>query len=289
MYVMGNDNGPRDYNDFPIGVIPNEIEITNMTSCTDDRYPTISGGDGIKGIGINDNIKITNGDTFNAPKIVTNDIKTCINETAGGESKVLLNDESNNLVKNNNLSYNAATETLSTPNINAENINTTNITAESLSTTSINFDNVNASCACLDTANVNNLNLAWKKACYYVEDVPYESDVYEMNVGPITSICIPAGLTICGADCNFLAISKYFFPLVECTGYERNRPILSNGFLCITQSSDEYMKINSVKSGLEHGQYLIFQSDNTNRIIMGAGTTDVYFRKDFIFSGVFKE
>lgn len=289
MYVMGNDNGPRDYNDFPIGVIPNEIEITNMTSCTDDRYLTIAGGDGIKGIGINDNIKITNGDTFNTPKIVTNDIKTCINETADGESKILLNDESNNLVKNSNLSYNAVTETLNTPNINTENITTTNIIAECLSTTSMNFENVNASSASLDTANVNNLNLAWKKACYYVEDVPYESDIYEMQMGPITSICIPAGLTICGTDCNFLAISKYFFPLVDCTGLERNRPILSNGFLCTTQQIDGFDKINSVKSGLEHGQYLIFQEDGNNRIILGAGTTNVYFRKDFIFSGIFNE
>lgn len=292
LVTMGNNNGPREtINEFPSGSAPNEIEINDITSCTDKQYVTLVDGDGVQSVGVNNNLSFTE-DTLCSPKINAGTIeseviKSSIKTATETMPVSLASADSINYADEENLTYNPETRTL-----NSVNASFTNVDTNSLSVENMSFDGLCANTFCADVANIETANInnfAWKKACYYVEDVPYESDIYEMNVGPITSICIPAGLSITGTDCNYLAISKYFFPLVECTGIERNRPIISNGFLCISQQSDEFIKIDGVKSGLEHGQYIIFQSNNNNRITMGTGTNNVYFRKDFIFSGIFKE
>jgi len=290
LVTMGNNNGPREtINEFPSGSAPNEIEINDVTSCIDKQYVTLVDGDGVQSVGVNNNLSFTE-DTLCSPKINAGTIeseviKSSIKTATETMPVSLASANSINYADEENLTYNPETRTL-----NSVNASFTNVDTDSLSVENMSFDSLCANTFCANTINANYLNLlAWKKACYYEDDVPYESDIYEMQTGPITSICIPAGITICGVDCNFLAISKHFFPLVDCTGLERNRPILSNGFLCVSKQADEYIKINGVKSGFEHGQYLIFQEDDSNRITMGAGTNNVYFRKDFIFSGIFNE
>lgn len=286
MYVMGNDNGPRDYDEFPQALAPSEIEITDTTSCTDKQYVTLVNGYGIKAVGVSENLSFTE-DTLSVPKIEAGTVETDVLKTTVNtptEELPISLACSDGCFADSNLKYNPATMTLTIDNATIRSVN-----AECVSVDTMSFNNLEADNTNIGTANVTNLNLAWKKACYYVEGEPFESDIYEMNVGPVTSICIPAGTTICGTDCNFQAISKYFFPLVECTTLERRRPILSNGFLCVTQQTDSFYEINGVKSGLEHGAYLIFQEDSNNRFTMGAGTNNVYFRKDFIFSGIFSE
>lgn len=244
MYVMGNNNKPKKYNEFPRAGAPSEVEIVDVTSCTNDLYPTLVSGTGIRSIGTNQNVKITGGDTLSVPKIETNDIKTCINETVAGTSNVLLNDDSNNIVKNNNLSYNSETETLnvgnvSTNDINAADINATNVTADCVCATSMGFENVNANCASFTNLNVSNTLTADKinvneigateftgkiETCgicnktsniqngwYCCCDYPGSSDymIYEQQIGPIKIFNFCSQML----QCNLYNTMRTFFNL----------------------------------------------------------------------------
>lgn len=203
MYIMGNNNKPKRYNEFPRAGAPNEVEIIDVTSCTNDLYPTLSDGTGIRSIGTSQNVKITDGDTLSVPKIEVNDIKTCINETVSGESDILLVDGSNNIVKNNGLSYNSETETLnagniSTTDINAADITATNVTADCVCATSMGFENINANCGSFTTmaattVNIPNFDMDWVD----ISPIGSEDKLYCMKRGPITYICIPANSYSC--------------------------------------------------------------------------------------------
>lgn len=203
MYIMGNNNKPKRYNEFPRAGAPNEVEIIDVTSCTNDLYPTLADGTGIRSIGTSQNVKIIDGDTLSVPKIETNDIKTCINESTTGQSDILLVDEENNIVKNNGLSYNSETETLnaeniSTTDINATNINATNVTADCVSATSMGFENINANCGSFTTVaatnfQVPNFDMDWVE----ISPTGSEDKLYCLKRGPITYICIPAGSYSC--------------------------------------------------------------------------------------------
>ena len=74
MYVMGNNNGPKDYNEFPQALAPNEIEIKDVTSCTDMQYVTLVGGDGIRSVGVSSNLSFTEC-ILSVPKLEVNNLE----------------------------------------------------------------------------------------------------------------------------------------------------------------------------------------------------------------------
>lgn len=148
MYVMGNDNGPRDYNDFPIGVIPNEIEIVDKTSCTDKEYITLVDGDGIKSVGISDNLSFTE-DTLCSPKINTNNLEASVIETNSLKTTINIPTEelpvslasANGCFADSNLKYNPTTMTLT-----ADNVNIRNVIASCMSVENVQYNNLELNC-----------------------------------------------------------------------------------------------------------------------------------------------
>ncbi len=148
MYVMGNNNGPRDYNEFPQALAPNEIEINDVTSCTDKQYVTLVDGCGIKSVGTSDNLSFTE-DTLCSPKISTGTVEADVVEVdtiktqiraASEELPVALASSEGNFA-DENLKYNPTSMTLSTDNVNSRSVVTS-----CLSVANMQYDNLELNC-----------------------------------------------------------------------------------------------------------------------------------------------
>ena len=204
---MGNNNGPREtINEFPCGSAPNEIEINDVTSCTDKQYVTLVDGDGVQSVGVNNNLSFTE-DTLCSPKISagtieSETIKSSIKTPTETMPVSLASENAINYADGENLNYNPETRTLNSVNASFTNVNTNNLSVDNMS-----FDGLCANTFCADVVNVGT-SLTRPKydddwvTLYCDTSGVTHYDLYCMRKGPFVYVCFPAGTrSICWGDC----------------------------------------------------------------------------------------
>lgn len=207
LVTMGNNNGPREtINEFPCGSAPNEIEINDVTSCTDKQYVTLVDGDGVQSVGVNNNLSFTE-DTLCSPKINAGTIeseviKSSIKTPTETMPVSLASANAINYADGENLNYNPETRTLNSVNASFTNVDTNNLSVENMS-----FDGLCANTLCADVVNVGtSLNRPkyddnWVTLYCDTSNVTHY-DLYCMRKGPLVYVCFPAGTrSICWGDC----------------------------------------------------------------------------------------
>lgn len=210
LVTMGNNNGPREtINEFPCGSAPNEIEINDVTSCTDTQYVTLVDGDGVQSVGVNSNLSFTE-DTLCSPKISAGTIES---ETIKSSLKTatetmpvsLACADSINYTDGENLNYNPETRTLNSVNASFTNVDTNSLSVESMSFDILCANTICANTFCANEINVTNLNRPnydedWVQL--YCDTSSNHYDLYYKRNGPLTFVCFPSGTrSICWGDC----------------------------------------------------------------------------------------
>ena len=206
LVTMGNNNGPREtINEFPCGSAPNEIEINDVTSCTDKQYVTLVDGDGVQSVGVNNNLSFTE-DTLCSPKINAGTIeseviKSSIKTPTETMPVSLASANAINYADGENLNYNPETRTLNSVNASFTNVDTNNLSVENMS-----FDGLCANTLCADVVNVGtSLNRPkyddnW--VALYCDTSGNNCSLYCMRKGPLIYVCFPAETrSICWGDC----------------------------------------------------------------------------------------